>query len=590
MSTQSIGSSHAMKHAKYATFGILGILVSGGVAGGVLGGCATSEEAQDLPPPRPVRDSGTGPADTSVGPDARGTDAAADASDGGPKDTGADTGSCTPSTTQTKACGKCGTSTRTCSSAGTWGTWSGCMDEKALAACSIGEVRAASCGKCGTVKDTCDPITCEWSVGLCLGEGACTAGETETTSASCPVAGEVRTRTCSDKCAWGAFGDCTLPKGWLKMTAPTTEVDGRYWHSAVWTGTEMIVYGGYGTYVSSNYLRNNGGAYRPSADTWRSIATPTTAVFPSPNRWQHTAVWTGARMIVWGGLNSSSASTSWTVNTGAAYDPAMDAWSSIATPTLSARYGHQAVWSTTTNEMIVWGGQSSSCTSSYCNDGAAYDPATNSWRPIPAPPIAGRWRHTMIWTGTEVVVWGGQGSGSAFLRDGARFDPKTNVWTKFPDPVAGFDGRIESAAVWTGTEVLVWGGHNSSIVPYSRNDGARYLPSGSWSTFTAPAEGVFAAGTSSRRFATQAWFGNGKLWLWSGATTTSSSISATAASGGAWYDPATDTWGTMDLTGAPTTNRARATVVWTGKEAILWGGASSTSGSTFYQDGAVYRP
>ena len=83
--------------------------------------------------------------------------------------------------------------------------------------------------------------------------------------------------TCFD--AWGA-------------TSTTNAPDARTSHTAVWTGSEMIVWGGTNF---SNYL-NTGGRYNPSTDSW--TATSTTNA-PSA-RARHTAVWTGSEMIVWG--------------------------------------------------------------------------------------------------------------------------------------------------------------------------------------------------------------------------------------------------------------------------------------------------
>ncbi len=556
-------------------------------------GCATSDQDAELPPPKKNTPDAS---NADVATDSTAGDAAEDSAnpgeDTGPADTGADVAKCTPLSSENKPCGKCGTSTRTCSSAGTWNEWSMCTGEKTVTTCIVGDVRANECGKCGTQKDVCDPVTCEWVTGACLGEGVCAKGEVEVTSASCPVVGEIRERTCTDSCTWSAYGDCTLPKGWIAMTAPTTAVlDGRYWHTGVWTGTEMIVWGGRGAGSSSTYVRSNGAAYNLLNDTWRAIA-PVGAAMSSPTRWQHTAVWTGSKMIVWGGLYYYSESSSYARNDGAAYDPTGDSWSSISTSPLSVRWGHGAVWSTTTNEMIVWGGGVSTASGQQYADGATYDPLTNTWEALPPAPIAPRWKHSMIWTGSEVVIWGGYGTASGtvgYLRDGARFDPKTKIWTKFPEPPASLDGRYDHVSVFSGKELLVWGGYGTSVASsYGRSDGARYLPGGSWTSFSTPLDDVFAAGTSAKRYAVQAWFGGGKLWLWSGALGNSSS--ALAQSGGAWYDPATDKWGTMDLTGAPTTNRARASVVWTGKEAILWGGSNYSSGSTYYNDGVVYRP
>jgi len=40
----------------------------------------------------------------------------------------------------------------------------------------------------------------------------------------------------------------------------------------------------------------------------------------------------------------------------------------------------------------------------------------------------------MVWSGTEMIVWGGQTGSSIYARDGWRYDPKTGGWTKFADP------------------------------------------------------------------------------------------------------------------------------------------------------------
>ena len=69
----------------------------------------------------------------------------------------------------------------------------------------------------------------------------------------------------------------------------------------------------------------------------------------------HTAIWTGSEMIVWGGYYQEPAATDRYVNTGGRYNPSTDIW--IATSTINApdgRDSHAAIWSGI--EMIVWGG------------------------------------------------------------------------------------------------------------------------------------------------------------------------------------------------------------------------------------------
>jgi hypothetical protein len=67
----------------------------------------------------------------------------------------------------------------------------------------------------------------------------------------------------------------------------------------VWTGSKTIVWGGYNP-GAGGYL-NDGGQYDPALDSW--TATTTTGA-PSV-RYYPTAVWTGSRMVVWGGEDNS---------------------------------------------------------------------------------------------------------------------------------------------------------------------------------------------------------------------------------------------------------------------------------------------
>ena len=66
--------------------------------------------------------------------------------------------------------------------------------------------------------------------------------------------------------------------------------------------------------------------------------------------------------------------------------------------------------------MIIWGGFGVAGT---LGDGAAYDPLTDGWSPTPSwgAPSA-RSVHGAVWTGSEMIIWGGYGGD--YLRDGAR--------------------------------------------------------------------------------------------------------------------------------------------------------------------------
>ena len=65
--------------------------------------------------------------------------------------------------------------------------------------------------------------------------------------------------------------------------------------------------------------------------------------------------------------------------------------------------------------MPVWGGESSERA---FDDGAAYEPSVDHWRPVPRAPMAERRGSAQIWTGEEMVVWGGAPGRGAGLQSG----------------------------------------------------------------------------------------------------------------------------------------------------------------------------
>jgi hypothetical protein len=103
--------------------------------------------------------------------------------------------------------------------------------------------------------------------------------------------------------------------------------------------------------------------------------------------------------------------------------------------------------------MIVWGG---SAGAGGLNTGGKYNPGTNTWTPTTTNNAAsGRELHTAVWTGSEMIVWGGYGG--AYLDTGGRYDPGSDGWTATSTANAP-DGRSSHTAVWTGTEMILWGG------------------------------------------------------------------------------------------------------------------------------------
>jgi hypothetical protein len=59
---------------------------------------------------------------------------------------------------------------------------------------------------------------------------------------------------------------------------------------------------------------------------------------------------------------------------------------------------------------------------------ATGDPCLDdTWTPIASGPPAARVNHTAVWTGTEMIVWGGY-DGTGGLASGRRYDPATDSW------------------------------------------------------------------------------------------------------------------------------------------------------------------
>ena len=377
--------------------------------------------------------------------------------------------------------------------------------------------------------------------------------------------------------------------------APISSVNApqaRYAHAAVWTGSKMIVWGGEGHPSPVRTFLNSGGIYDSQTDTWTSMSMVGAPI----GRWYPTAVWTGERMIVWGGhaflrdLNDGALydpqTDSWTpmmnleapsprdghtaVWTGermivfgdapdaGLYDPTTDSWTPMSTEgSPGARVGHTAVW--TGSEMIVWGGRFG------INTGARYAPDADRWEPMTtqnAP--SGRGGHLAVWTGSEMIVWGGTSDAS-----GGRYDPRRDSWT----PTATYGAPTGSGyrAVWSGTQMIVWGG-----APFTEGRaGGRYNPdSDTWMP-------MINDSRQARELHDAVWTGR-EMIIYGG----QQSPFDPPLSTGDRYDPATDTFTPIATAGAPTP-RSNAAVVWTGREMIVWGGYD---GTRYVNTGSRYDP
>ncbi|HEX4826183.1 MAG TPA: kelch repeat-containing protein [Candidatus Polarisedimenticolaceae bacterium] len=359
----------------------------------------------------------------------------------------------------------------------------------------------------------------------------------------------------SEVIVWGGLGVALFDDGWKYSPAtdtwtPISRVGApspRAWHVAVWSGTEMIVWGGI-NYTDSTSGPGSGGRYNPVTDSW--VATSLTG---APGfRQQAAAVWSGTEMIVWGGSDDSGQY----LGDGARYRPATDSWVAVsATGAPTPRAIHVAVW--TGSEMAVWGGfgLDDQANTTALSSGARYKPSTDSWSAMASSGApAGRYYFTGVWSGTELIVWGGVDANGVDLGDGARYKTQNNHWSTMASagaPVA----RDNHVAVWTGSRMVLWGGYGPAG---STATGSRYDPAAdSWQAMT-------TSGAPSNSASTAVWTGTRMI-------TFGGSGPLGLSHNGGRYDPVGDTWLPVRSTWRPAP-RSRQATIWTGSEMIVWGG------------------
>jgi hypothetical protein len=123
---------------------------------------------------------------------------------------------------------------------------------------------------------------------------------------------------------------------------------------------------------------------------------------------------------------------------------------------LSPRESHTAAW--TGDEMIIWGGQAGSdAQAETFGDGAAFDPASGTWRTIAPAPIGPRARHSAVWTGNEMLVMGGteRAFGSGDSLQAAAYDPQTDTWRRIASLPSA---RTDATALLVDGRVVLAGG------------------------------------------------------------------------------------------------------------------------------------
>jgi hypothetical protein len=185
---------------------------------------------------------------------------------------------------------------------------------------------------------------------------------------------------------------------------------------------------------------------RPVADPWSWAGEGWTAL-PAPPEWRDGAsiVWTGSELLYWGGTPREEGGPPRA--DGFIFDPTARDWQPMPAADLPGSDA-KAVW--TGSLALFW----DSLDEPMEHAVQGYDPATGSWYRFPSPPHDPTSGGTYLWTGSELIVFGGGPQGAPLNTQGAAFDPTSGTWRPIANAPVGLN-LVNSA--WTGDSMVVVG-------------------------------------------------------------------------------------------------------------------------------------
>jgi hypothetical protein len=256
----------------------------------------------------------------------------------------------------------------------------------------------------------------------------------------------------------------------------------------VWTGSEVLVLTGPRSDAADAEMA--AAAFDPQADAWRVLPAPPVTVVPPA-----VSVWTGEEWFVWGRAGGPRVREEGPP-VGAAYEPLAGTWRRLPEAPIMLV---DAVGGVATDRGVVVWGQRPGPALRTAGEGAfalRYAPAEDRWVPLPAPPLTDPALAVAAWTGScvqprvtaggcgQVVLWGAPAAGRSpedAPAAGARLDLAEGRWASLPS-VPGFAGerdwaRVSAAgAAWTDRGLLVVGGAGGAGLVFDRRGGWRELP------------------------------------------------------------------------------------------------------------------
>jgi len=202
---------------------------------------------------------------------------------------------------------------------------------------------------------------------------------------------------------------------------PDAPLSARSSAQVFWTGDEAIVMGGIAGAscphledCSDRAVLQDGAAYDPAADVWRPIP-------PSPLPLSSiSAVHDGVVYHVFGDPASKDAFVGF-----GSYDPDADLWEDLPIPAGPPLQGLL----TSAGETLVlyqFGREDNSVPD------LSYNVQQQVWTELPADPIGRAFNRTMIWTGTDLVLFASKSADQTFVFDAAMYSPPSQSWRSYP--------------------------------------------------------------------------------------------------------------------------------------------------------------
>jgi hypothetical protein len=236
-----------------------------------------------------------------------------------------------------------------------------------------------------------------------------------------------------------------------------------------WTGSQLAIWGGHSADPSSTdagsvncagggYFNKawgclqygDGALYDPARDLW----TPMAATGAPKPRFDHVLLWTGDRVLVWGGGEQGlpdpalGSLAEQCLSDGGLYDPVTLTWTAVAASSVSSQHCLGGFWRLWTGDYLAIG--------SYSVSGWLYDPHSNSWSTLDPPGLPGAdpYRSCEVSLTTQagalVAVCTVDSVRTVVLRL-----PGEKAWRSYPLPSDVVTGPH---VLWTGRRLFVWGG------------------------------------------------------------------------------------------------------------------------------------